>query len=138
MAERSNSLIDSKETKAPQSPADSLSSEVDEEHSPPEKIEPLTTIDSVSSPIEGPQSFWKKKELAWTPSLFRIRPAIGLGAIGIAILCLFTSLGVLLGSNGTPIDGWAFQPTVYLAIATALSNTALHCALAQAAPISWW
>ena len=27
---------------------------------------------------------------------------------------------------------------VYLAIATAISNAALQCALAEAAPVSWW
>ena len=55
-----------------------------------------------------------------------------------AISCIFVSLGILVGSHGAPVDTWYFQPKVYLAIATAVSNTALNPALAQAAPISWW
>ena len=74
----------------------------------------------------------------WKPSLFRIRPLIGIAALLVAVICLFISLGILLGSDGAPVDAWYFQPTVYLAIATAVSNTALNAALAQAAPISWW
>jgi hypothetical protein len=63
---------------------------------------------------------------------------IGIAALFVAVVCLFASLGVLLGSRDAPVDSLYFQPTVYLAIATAMSNTALNAALAQAAPISWW
>jgi hypothetical protein len=59
-------------------------------------------------------------------------------ALLVAVVCLFVSLGIILGSKGAPVDSWYFQPTVYLTIATAVSNTALNAALAQAAPISWW
>lgn len=74
----------------------------------------------------------------WHPSVFRIRPFIGIAALVCTILCMFWSLGILIGSNGAPTETWYFQPTVYLAIATAISNMALQCALTQAAPISWW
>ena len=63
---------------------------------------------------------------------------VGLAAIVVAIACLFVSFSILVTSNGQTSASWSFQPTVYLAIATAISNTALNGALAQAAPISWW
>lgn len=78
------------------------------------------------------------KQYAWRPSFFRIRPMVGLAAILVAIICMFVSLSVLVTSDGKTSASWSLQPTVYLAVATALSNTALNSALVQAAPISWW
>lgn len=75
---------------------------------------------------------------SWRPSVFRVRPWIGILGLGISVACMVASLGILLGSRDQPIDSWYFQPTVYLAVATAVSNTALNAALAQAAPIRWW
>jgi hypothetical protein len=74
----------------------------------------------------------------WGPSLYRIRPLSGITALVISLTCIVASLGILLGSRGKPVDSWYFKPTVLLAVATAVSNTALNCALAQAAPISFW
>ena len=74
----------------------------------------------------------------WRPSFYKTRPLIGLAALGLSVFCLVASLAILIGSNGEPTASWHFQPTVYLAIATAVSNKALYGALAQAAPIAWW
>ena len=74
----------------------------------------------------------------WRPSIWRIRPVLGLFALAVAILCMLVSLAILSASNGETVVNWYFPPTVYLAIATAVSNTALQCALALASPISWW
>ena len=91
---------------------------------------PLSSNDEISNP--------SRQSNLWKPSLFRIRPFVGLAALTITIVCLFASLGILLGSRGEPVSAWYFPPSVYLAIATAISNTALSAALAQAAPIRWW
>ncbi len=101
------------------------------------KLETITRVSSVPS-SEGFPPVLTSEAHIWSPSYFRCRPVIGLGAVGLAIACLFASLAVLLASNGQPVTAWLIQPTVYLAIATAVSNTALSCALAEAAPISWW
>ena len=74
----------------------------------------------------------------WWPSPYRIRPLSGIAALMISLICIAASLSILLGSRGEPVSSWYFKPTVLLAIATAISNTALNCALAQAAPISFW
>ena len=95
-----------------------------------------TTFSSLSSDDEATE--YSLPSNTWQPSLFRIRPFVGLAALSIAVACLFASLGVLLGSRGEPVSAWYFAPSVYLAVATAVSNTALSAALAQAAPIRWW
>lgn len=74
----------------------------------------------------------------WRPSLWRARPLIGIISMLVAVMALLVSLSILLVSDGQAVADWYFQPTVYLAIATASVNAALQCALAQAAPISWW
>jgi hypothetical protein len=45
---------------------------------------------------------------------------------------------VLALSNDQHIDRWRVQPTVYLAIASAVANIALHLALSQGVTIAWW
>ena len=74
----------------------------------------------------------------WRSSFWRVRPLLGLIAIIMLILCMLVSLVILEASNGDVTSKWSIQPTVYLAGTTAISNAALQCALAQAAPISWW
>ena len=73
----------------------------------------------------------------WRPSLWRIRPLLGMLAITVTILSLMFSVLILVTSNGDPTATWKIQPTVYLAIATAISNASLQCALTIAAPVSW-
>lgn len=102
-----------------------------------EKLAGATTRFSSLSSDDGVTEYSLHSN-TWQPSLFRIRPFVGLAALGIAVVCLFASLGILLGSRGEPVSAWYFAPSVYLAIATAISNTALSAALAQAAPIRWW
>ncbi|KAK3632742.1 hypothetical protein LTR56_016212 [Elasticomyces elasticus] len=66
------------------------------------------------------------------------RPILGLLALCIAIGCIFFTLAILIASDDAPVTTWAIQPTVYLAIAAALANSALSSAYAQATPIAWW
>jgi hypothetical protein len=95
-------------------------------------ISPATTTSRGSSTSALPRRY------RWRPTFWRVRPLIGVMALLTAIICLLVSLAILKASDGDPTNSWSFQPTVYLAIATAISNAALQCALSQAAPISWW
>ena len=115
------------------SPAHTPSKPYGEE--PPEN-EMLDTVSEGSDPQKPPSALIKSYR--WRPSLWRIRPLLGLLAIAVSITSLLISLAILTTSDGDVVDNWYFQPTVYLAIATAVSNTALQCALCLAAPISWW
>lgn len=109
-----------------------------------DQITPASSIESPSAyapkvqsemyPTSGANTY----PLAWRPSFFRYRPLLGFAALGLAILCILASLTILVVSNNQPTANWQLNPSVYLAVFTAVSNTALQCALALAAPISWW
>jgi len=66
------------------------------------------------------------------------QPISGIFALLVAIACTLFSLAILVASNDQPIDSWKIQPTVFLAIATALANAAVACAYARAVPVAWW
>lgn len=65
-------------------------------------------------------------------------PVFGGFALFVAICCMSFSLAILIASNEKPIVSWPTQPTVYLAVAAAISNTAVAIAYAQASAIAWW
>lgn len=98
----------------------------------PVAISIATTSSSESATTALPRRY------RWRPTFWRVRPLLGVVALLTTVTCLLVSLAILKASNGDPPYKWSFQPTVYLAIATAISNAALQCALSQAAPISWW
>jgi Protein of unknown function (DUF3176) len=74
----------------------------------------------------------------WIPGFWRRLPfgaALSLPAI---IITLILMISVLISSNNRPITEWPIQPSVYLAIGTAVTNILLAHALSQAATIAWW
>ena len=73
----------------------------------------------------------------WTPGIRRT-PLMALGAIILTTAAIATCIGILVGSDGKPINNWTFQPTVYLAIATTTSNICLHFAFAEGVTNMWW
>lgn len=74
----------------------------------------------------------------WTPTFLQLRPLAAIAGLIIAVLGLVASLIILTASDGRPTESWLIQPTVYLAIVTAIANSALALAFHQAAPVSWW
>lgn len=74
----------------------------------------------------------------WQPTFLRAFPLVGTGALLIATCCVFSSLGILIGSDGEPTENWKWPPTVFLAIFSAIINRVLQFALLQALPIAWW
>ena len=56
----------------------------------------------------------------------------------VTVGCVFASLVVLLRSDGQAIDEWSLSPATWLAIITAVSNSAIALAHMEAVPISWW
>ena len=74
---------------------------------------------------------------AWSPGLQR-SPWMALLAIFITVAAIATCIGILVGSDGKPVNRWTFQPTVYLAIATTVANICLHFAFAEGVTIVWW
>ncbi len=71
----------------------------------------------------------------WHPTLFQTRPLVGLVALAVTVLCTLASLAMLVASNDSPVGTWRIQPNVYLAIMTAVANTAIALAWKEAVPV---
>ena len=98
--------------------------------------------------IEGLRSQWARlREVSsrssaarqtWNPSLFHLRPLLGITTLGTVALSAMASLLLLVLSDSQPLDDWRIQPTVYLAIVAAVSNCAIRIAHSQAIIVAWW
>jgi hypothetical protein len=100
---------------------------------------PLSTTTSDLASIHNDNNavklHWRSSVL---PSWVQWRPLLGLLALLGASLCMATSLIILVVSDGKTTTSWNVQPTVYLAIASALGAACIRVALSRAAPIAWW
>lgn len=74
----------------------------------------------------------------WRPGVAARLPLLSLSALLISILGVAASVGILVASNGQPISKWKFQPTVYLSIASTITNIALHFAFTEGVTTAWW
>ena len=74
----------------------------------------------------------------WAPSLLRAGPLVGIAALAFGVLQVVASYAVLKASDGDAVPNWRYQPTVYLAILTAISNKALAFAMIQGAVVTFW
>lgn len=82
------------------------------------------------------QTMWKGPYATWRPTVLQQRPLFGIAALCVAISCVFASLAVLVASDGQAVKDWSIQPTVYLAIVTAIANMSLALARLEAVPVS--
>ena len=90
---------------------------------------------------ESQESFEKlhlPQQQPWSPSLVQAGPVAGLAAILFAFVQTFACYAVLRASDGDAVAKWKYQPTVYLAVLTALSNKALAFAVVQGTVITFW
>ena len=80
-----------------------------------EKIE-ARPVDSDYPVHESPTSngppFDRIKHIAWRPSLLRIGPLFGIGALVLAFLQILAAYAVLKASDGDTVSRWKYQPTV--------------------------
>ena len=74
----------------------------------------------------------------WLPGAFKHFPWLGLSALVVSIICMAISIGILVRSNGQLVSQWPVQPTVFLAVTSAVANIALRLALAKGVSIAWW
>ena len=63
---------------------------------------------------------------------------MGLAALVLAFLQILASYAILAASNGDSVENWEYQPTVYLAVFTALGNKAVAFASIQGAIVTFW
>ena len=105
--------------------------------SPKEPCPHLTNVSSLSTLSNHPNRGYGQKPF-WRPRFFQPRAFAGIGGLCITVCCVLASLAILVTSNGQPVDSWAVEPTVCLAIVAAIANSAVRLARFQAIPISWW
>jgi hypothetical protein len=75
---------------------------------------------------------------SWRPLILRAGPISGLFALIFAVLQVIVCYLILEISDGQPVATWRYQPSVYLAILTAISNKALAFAAVQGTVITFW
>lgn len=74
----------------------------------------------------------------WSPGVFRGFPLTGIGALVVVMLGVGGAIAVLITSDGRLLEDWIFAPTVYLSIASTVTNIALQVALTEALNTAWW
>lgn len=74
----------------------------------------------------------------WRAGVLARMPWVGFAALLGTLICASAGAIILILSNGNPLIDWSVQPTVWLAITTALANILLHFALSEGATISFW
>ncbi|KAH0847223.1 hypothetical protein FOPE_00354 [Fonsecaea pedrosoi] len=73
----------------------------------------------------------------WEPGLLHL-PFKGLGALLLAAAGVVVSIAILLAANGDDVRRWRFQPTVYLSIASTVTNVTVSFAFLEGVTIAWW
>lgn len=74
----------------------------------------------------------------WKARFVRLGPLSGMSAMCLSIASIFAALGVLVGSDGSPVTDWSAPPSTFLAILTAVANLSVRIAAVQGAVIAWW
>ncbi|KAK7397895.1 hypothetical protein QQX98_012730 [Neonectria punicea] len=76
----------------------------------------------------------------WQPGFWKRFPVRGLGMWLLALVGTVAAVLILIYSDGVPVDHWdkQIQPTVWLALTSALTGAFLACAFAEAGAISYW
>jgi hypothetical protein len=64
----------------------------------------------------------KPQSRPWRPSILRLGPLAGLIALLFSFLQIFASYAILAASHNDLVANWKYQPSVYLAVLTAISK----------------
>ncbi|KAJ9612887.1 hypothetical protein H2200_002828 [Cladophialophora chaetospira] len=74
----------------------------------------------------------------WQTGGWQHFPWKGLGALLLSLAGVIVSVAILLASNGDDVRQWKFQPTVYLSIASTITNISHTYALWEGITVAWW
>ncbi|KAI9808889.1 MAG: hypothetical protein M1827_007164 [Pycnora praestabilis] len=85
-----------------------------------------------------PKTNQKIEQHAWTPGFFNRLPWNGVLALTAVICCAIASAVILVVSDGQPLSNWTVQPTVWLALVSAVGNSMIVFALQEGVRIAWW
>ena len=73
----------------------------------------------------------------WEPGLGKL-PYRGLSALFLSVVGVVVAIIILLVSNGVEVNHWRFQPSVYVAIASTVTNVTMAYGLMEGVGIAWW
>lgn len=76
-------------------------------------VSPVISFDENSVRLH-PKEKRNMRKHNWRPTAQQLRPITGVVALCVALGCVFASLAVLVASDGSPVDRWPIQPTVYV------------------------
>lgn len=82
--------------------------------------------------------FKHQQDDSWKPRIITRAPWLGIVALSVVIMLAAASATLLLLSNGQVTTTWRVQPTVLLALISALANAMLRFALTIGVTIAWW
>lgn len=74
----------------------------------------------------------------WQPGVWRRFPILGISSLSLAIAAIVAAVVILIISDGQEVSAWLIQPTVLLAIVSAVGTAALAFTQDEGAIISWW
>lgn len=94
-------------------------------------------LDSLPDPFS---TQYPRLSQPWVPGFWKRFPIRGLGMWFLALLGTIAAILILVYSDGVPVSRWDehIQPTVWLALTSALSGAFLACAFTDGAAICYW
>lgn len=75
---------------------------------------------------------------SWHPGVAKHFPWLGFLALITTLLCCGSFVGILVASDGIPVDSWTLSPSVCLSIVSAVAVATLAFAYSEGVVISWW
>jgi hypothetical protein len=87
--------------------------------------------------VEQPLQHTLPPTYTWHPSFFRRAPWLGISALIAAIGCAIASAIIIIISDQHPAD-WRFEPSVVLALLSAIATAFLFVVLHSGVTITWW
>ncbi|KAF5025504.1 hypothetical protein F66182_2409 [Fusarium sp. NRRL 66182] len=98
---------------------------------------PWHRLESMSEPFSRQYS---RLSQPWLPGFWKRLPYRGIGMWLLALIGTVAAALILVYSDGVPVKHWDenIQPTVWLALTSALSGAFLACAFSEGAAISYW
>lgn len=73
----------------------------------------------------------------WRTGAWERFPVLGFGALTLFLATIAASATILIVSNGQEVSTWAVQPTVLLAVVSAVGTAALAFTQAEGAVVFW-
>jgi hypothetical protein len=100
---------------------------------------PRLLMDTLVKPRYSPLAIRQSplSGIHWRPG-FRHFPWIGGIAIVVIVFCVAGCVVIITLSDDQPVVSWKFQPAVWLAVISSITNVSIAASLSQGVSIAWW